>query len=80
MFVVKINTTEVGEVLFKSKCLHAAWYHLIGLIGLPVDTDGEVVDSVAKLRDQQGANGVACFTKKSANYRTNKVWYTIRTR
>ena len=80
MTVLKINSTECGEVIYKNKCLHAAWYHLIGLIGLPVDTDGNIVDSIAGLMTQQGANGVACFTQQSANYRTNKVWYTLRTK
>lgn len=80
MTVLTSNTPASRDnLVVKSSDFSQAWYKLIELIGLPVDTEGEVINSIDAAIANQGENGVACFTKQSSNYRTNKVWYTLRT-
>ena len=80
MTLLKINTTEAGKIIFRDSCPHIVWYYLIQLIGFPIDTEGNTIDSIEGLLKNQGDNGTACFTEKSENYRTNKTWYTIVTK
>ena len=83
MTYLEINNTQNGTIIFRDENLHTVWYELIRLIGLPLDTNGKLVDSIAKLKANQAGNGIACFTECPENgdsYRTNKVWYMIATK
>jgi len=73
------NTPDSRVSILKSSDFATVWYKLIELIGLPVDTEGVIIDSIEAAIANQGDNGVACFTTQSSNYRTNKVWYTLKT-
>ena len=75
-----LTSNALNETISKSSDFTSVWYDLIKLIGLPVDTEGNVIDSIkaAQAQTSKSPNGIACFTKKSSNYRTNKIWYTLR--
>jgi hypothetical protein len=68
-----ISTPDSNEKLvFSSSDFHTAWYKLIELVGLPVNTQGQVIDSI------ESAMTFKSFTANTDNYRTNTVWYTLR--
>jgi len=72
-----ISTPESRNNLVVESDLYTAWYKLISLIGFPVNTQGQVVDSIEELEKNLQHTGIACFTAQSSNYRTNTVWYSL---
>ena len=70
---------DVPVALVGSQQFDNVWYNLIGRIGIPVDTDGKVVDSkfIAHKKLQDSPNMIATFTRDESNWKKSNDWYSI---
>ena len=79
-YFVEFDKNHLPIGLYGSKRIDLVWYKAIHeLGGMPVDTDGNKVDSLEAIKRMvnKSPNKIASLTMDTANYRTNKEWYAI---
>lgn len=79
-YFTKPEKNDKPVAIYGSHRLDLVWYKAIHeLGGMPVDTEGKKIDSLAKITSmvKSSPNKIAPMTMDTSNYRTNKDWFSI---